>query len=87
MGGKQSFFKIVVIGMSRAGKTTFCSLLEPREKLFPTEAFNYFEFQNTKRSIFQVWDLNGKHPHLWSHYMSGVNGFVFVIDQAKADKD
>ena len=61
--------------------------MQPIEKIFFTEAFNYFEYEQTKRSTLQVWDLNGKHPHLWSNYMTNVNGFVFVIDQKEADQD
>ena len=81
MGGNQSIYKIVIIGMQGAGKTSYCGLLQPIQKIFFTEAFNYFEFQMTRQSTFQVWDLNGKYPHLWSHYMTAVNAFVFVIDQ------
>ena len=85
MGSQQSLYKIVVVGMQGAGKTSFCGLLQPIAKIFFTEAFNYFEFGITKRSTFQMWDLNGKHPHLWSHYLNGVNGLVFLIDQKEAD--
>ena len=87
MGSNQSVYKIVVVGMQGAGKTSYCGLLQPIFKIFFTDAFNYFEFEFSKRTTLQVWDLNGKHPHLWSHYMAAVNGFVFVVDQMKADKD
>ena len=80
MGSENSVYKIVVIGMRGAGKSAWCELLEPVSKRFNVEAFEYLEFEYTKRSVLQVWDLNGKHPHLWSHYTSNANGFVFVID-------
>lgn len=48
MGGKQSVYKIVIIGMQGAGKTSYCGLLQPIQKIFFTEAFNYFEFQMTR---------------------------------------
>ena len=87
MGSKQSVYKVVIIGMHGAGKTSYCGLLQPIDKIFFTEAFNYFEFDYSRKSKLQVWDLNGKHPHLWSHYMANVNGFIFVIDQLQADTD
>ena len=65
----------------------FCRLFEPREKGFFTQSFNFFQHQLTDKSTFEVWDLSGKHPHLWSHHFKNADGFVFVIDQIKAEKD
>lgn len=66
--------------MRSAGKSSFCEMLAPSSKHFKGDAFDYFEYDYTKRSKFQVWDLSGKYPHLWSHHTSNANGFIFVVD-------
>ena len=31
--------------------------------------------------IFDLWDLNGKLPHLWGHYFTGgVQGIIYVVE-------
>ena len=81
MGNNQTSHKIVVAGLQNSGKSTFCALFNPKEKRFATKEFNFFEHPLTQKSTFEMWDLNGKHPHLWTHHFKNSNGFVFVIDQ------
>ena len=77
----------MIVGLQNSGKTTFATLFSPKDKRFATESFNYFEHPLTMNTTFEIWDLSGKHPHLWTHHFKNSDGFVFVIDQIKADKD
>ena len=85
MGNQNSVYKIVVIGMRGAGKSAYCSLLEPIVNSFSTDVFQYFEYEYSKKTTLQFWDLNGKHPHLWSHYTTNANGLIFIVDQLAVD--
>ena len=87
MGGSQSEFKVVIVGLQGAGKTCFCNLMWPKEQVFQTDAFVNFHFPLTSKSCFDVWDLNGRLPHLWSHQMGRAAAIIFVIDQKQADND
>ena len=80
MGNKKTTHKIVVVGVQGSGKSMFCRQFEPRDKGLHTNEFNFFQHQYTANSLFEIWDLSGKHPHLWSHHFKNADGFVFVID-------
>lgn len=47
MGSTQTSYKIVVVGMQGAGKTSYCRLLTPIVRRFSTDAFNHFDFRVT----------------------------------------
>ena len=87
MGNKPSVHKIVVVGLQGSGKSTYCSLFCPRNKGFFTDAFTFFEHPLTDNHSMEVWDLNGKHTHLWGHHFKNADGFVFIIDQIEADRN
>ena len=46
-----------------------------------------FKYDASHKTTFDVWDLDGKLPHLWSHYFSGAGGLIFVISQRDVEKD
>ena len=79
-------YKICILGLEQSGKTLLCSLMKPQQKIFYTDAFSYFLHPVQDGVDFEVWDQKGKHPHLWNHHFNGVNGFIFVIDQLRADE-
>ena len=72
--------KIVVIGLSKSGKSTFANLLEPKENEFEANDFRNFRYTVTEKTTFDIWDLNGALPHLWTHHCQAVDGFIFCID-------
>lgn len=79
MGNTQEL-KLAVVGLHGSGKTTFCNLMCPKERVVEMDSFTNFRWMYMKKLYFDVWDLSGRLPHLWNHQMARVNGIVFVID-------
>ena len=76
-------FKIIILGMQNAGKTTilYCLSLGQFVKTTPTIGSNVEEltYNNVK---FQAWDLGGQESirSVWDVYYMNTDAVVFVID-------
>ena len=79
-------FKIIILGMQNAGKTTILYRLSLGQlvKTTPTIGSNMEELQyeNVK---FQAWDLGGQEStrSVWDIYYMNTDGVIYVIDGAK----
>lgn len=88
-------FKLVMIGLDSAGKTTILykmkldQVAQPSNdiKTVPTIGYNLEEFQ-VKNVKIKVWDLSGQEKlrPAWKYYFETVNGVIFVIDSADRDR-
>merc|ERR1712217_801912 len=80
--GKQDF-RIVMVGLDAAGKTTILYKLKLGEVVttIPTIGFNVetVEYKDLK---FTVWDVGGqdKIRPLWRHYYTKTHTIIFVVD-------
>ena len=76
-------FKIILLGMQNAGKTTILYRLSLGQlvKTTPTIGSNVEElvYENVK---FQAWDLGGQESNrsLWDVYYMNTDGIIYVID-------
>jgi Arf/Sar family protein len=80
--------EIVIIGLERAGKTTFLNQLSVGEALqtVPTIGLNVRTVQKGSLSM-KVWDLGGQVQYRseWSRYTKGTGVIVFVLDTSAID--
>ena len=76
-------FRILMVGLDAAGKTTILYQLKIGEivKTTPTIGFNV-ETLDYKNRNFTVWDVGGtdKIRALWKHYYQNTDGLIFVVD-------
>lgn len=85
LGFGKKEYKILVLGLDNAGKTTFLYQLKLGEVIdsIPTVGFNVenVEYRNVR---FTAWDVGGqkKIRSLWRHYYHGADGLIFVVDSA-----
>ncbi|CDW73468.1 adp-ribosylation factor 1-like [Stylonychia lemnae] len=78
-------FKLLMIGLDSAGKTTILYKLKLGETTNPAPTIGYnLEEINYKNVKLKVWDLSGqeKMRSIWKHYFDSVNGIIFVIDSS-----
>lgn len=82
-------YRIVMLGLDAAGKTTVLYKLKLGEVVttIPTIGFNV-ESVEYKNISFTVWDIGGQHKirRLWRHYYSNNNGIIFVVDSTDVDR-
>eukprot|EP00735_Rhodelphis_limneticus_P007762 TRINITY_DN20390_c0_g1::TRINITY_DN20390_c0_g1_i1::g.8452::m.8452 TRINITY_DN20390_c0_g1::TRINITY_DN20390_c0_g1_i1::g.8452 ORF type:complete len:182 (-),score=18.44,sp/P49076/ARF_MAIZE/70.72/7e-90,Arf/PF00025.16/1.7e-73,Ras/PF00071.17/1.1e-14,G-alpha/PF00503.15/1.5,G-alpha/PF00503.15/9.4e-11,SRPRB/PF09439.5/3.1e-12,Gtr1_RagA/PF04670.7/5.9e-11,Miro/PF08477.8/7.7e-10,MMR_HSR1/PF01926.18/0.00068,6PF2K/PF01591.13/0.0027,AAA_33/PF13671.1/0.13 TRINITY_DN20390_c0_g1_i1:36-581(-) len=78
-------FRIVMVGLDAAGKTTILYKFHLGETVttIPTIGFNV-ETVEYKNISFTVWDVGGQDRirALWHHYFNGVQGVIFVVDSS-----
>ena len=81
--GKDKSFRILMLGLDEAGKTTILYQLKMGESIItiPTIGFSVdtLDFQNLN---FTVWDVGGqdKIRVLWKHYYQNTDALIYVID-------
>jgi small GTP-binding protein len=77
-----TFFKVVMLGLDAAGKTTILYRLHMGEVLstVPTVGFNVEKVQY-KNVVFTVWDVGGQEKlrSLWKMYLSNSDALVITI--------
>lgn len=82
-------FRILMVGLDAAGKTTILYKLKLGEVVttIPTIGFNV-ENVEYKNISFTVWDVGGqgKIRPLWKHYFSNSQGLIFVVDSNDRDR-
>ena len=82
-------FRILMVGLDAAGKTTILYKLKLNEvqETIPTIGFNVetVEYKNLK---FNVWDVGGqsKIRPLWKHYFPSTEGVIFVVDSCDSER-
>jgi ADP-ribosylation factor-like protein 5B len=78
-------FKIIIVGMNNAGKTTILYKLALNEVIVtePTIGSNVEEVQHRNLKL-QVWDLGGQENlrASWDAYYQDTSAVIFVIDSA-----
>jgi len=76
-------FKILILGLDRAGKTTILEKIQGKmdEEPVPTIGYNHQELR-MRNVILDTWDLSGqeKMRKVWRHYFVDTWGVIFVID-------
>nr|QXF29080.1 Arf1a [Paratrimastix pyriformis] len=82
--GKKEY-RIVMVGLDAAGKTSILYKLKLNENIhtIPTIGFNMEEVE-VRNIKFVVWDVGGqkKIRHLWHHYFQNSHAVIYVIDSA-----
>ena len=80
---KDREFKILILGLDRAGKTTILEKIQGKmdEEPVPTIGYNHQEVR-MRNVILDTWDLSGqeKMRKVWKHYFIDTWGIIFVID-------
>mmetsp|Transcript_49483 Transcript_49483/g.96795 ORF Transcript_49483/g.96795 Transcript_49483/m.96795 type:complete len:185 (-) Transcript_49483:239-793(-) len=82
-------YRILMVGLDAAGKTTILYKLKLGEVLttIPTIGFNVesVEYRNIS---FTVWDIGGQDRirKLWRHYFENSHGIIFVVDSNDSDR-
>jgi ADP-ribosylation factor-like protein 5B len=78
-------FKIIIVGLNNAGKTTILYKLALNEVIVtqPTIGSNVEEVYHNNLKM-QVWDLGGQESlrHTWDAYYANTNAVIYVIDSA-----
>ena len=88
---KETAFRVIVLGLDAAGKTTILYKLFSNGSeiitTIPTIGFNV-ETVEINSSEFICWDVGGcdKIRPLWRHYIVGAHAFVFVVDSHDKDR-
>jgi small GTP-binding protein len=86
---KRSEYRILMIGLDAAGKTTILYKLKLGEIVttIPTIGFNV-ETVEYKNVNFTTWDVGGpdKIRPLWRHYYQNTQGAIFVVDSNDRDR-
>lgn len=87
--GVQREFKLVVVGLDAAGKTTILKKMRFDEfmQTAPTIGMNTEDIQVRNVNI-KVFDLAGqeKMRAVWKYYYSSIEGIIFVFDSTRADR-
>lgn len=90
-------FKLVMIGLDSAGKTTILYKMKLDQQAksenhqgvstVPTIGYNLEEFE-VKNVKIKVWDLSGQERMrpAWKYYFEHVNGVIFVVDAADRER-
>jgi len=82
-------YRILLIGLDNAGKTTILYKLKLGETLttIPTIGFNV-ETIEYKKISFTMFDIGGQDRirALWKHYFYGTDAVIFVIDSSDKDR-
>jgi len=82
-------FKILIVGLDNAGKTTtlYKLLYDEVVETKPTIGSNVEEIQY-KNIKFVMWDIGGQESlrASWSNYYSGTTAVIFVIDSTDRDR-
>eukprot|EP00727_Mastigamoeba_balamuthi_P006243 m51a1_g2238 putative adp-ribosylation factor 1 (179) ;mRNA; f:277386-278016 len=82
-------WRVVMIGLDSAGKTTILYRLRIGEVIHttPTIGFNV-EAIEYKRLKLTVWDVGGQSRirPLWQHYMRGADAIIFVVDSTDRER-
>lgn len=85
----EDHFKIIIVGLNNAGKTTILYKLHLGEVVVtqPTIGSNVEEI-NYKNVKFQVWDLGGQEKlrPSWSTYYAETNAVIMVIDSSERER-
>jgi len=74
-------YKLVMLGLGKSGKTSILHLLKYGKEVMttPTIGFNEETIDNYDKKI-KILDLGGGQENLWSNYLDGVNGLIWVYD-------
>lgn len=90
LGGTNKDYRILMLGLDAAGKTTVLYRLKLGEvtHTIPTVGFNVENVQY-KNLNFTLWDVGGqsKLRPLWRHYYTGTQALIFVVDSNDTDYD
>lgn len=86
----QTEFRIVMIGLDYAGKTTLLYKLKLGETLnsIPTIGFNVEVINTKKGGSLTVWDIGGneKIRPLWRHYFANTQAIIYVVDSTDRER-
>jgi small GTP-binding protein len=82
-GEEDKEFKILILGLDRAGKTTILQRIKGMdfEDTVPTIGYNH-DSVRMKNVTLDAWDLSGQETmrKIWKHYFVDTFGMIFVID-------
>ena len=87
--GEKREFKLVIVGLDAAGKTTILNKMRFDElvQTAPTIGMNTEDIQIRNVNI-KVFDLAGqeKMRNVWKYYYPSVEGIIFVLDSSSSDR-
>src|SRR5258708_442617 len=87
--GEQREFKLVIVGLDAAGKTTILNKMKFGENIptAPTIGVNTEDIV-VKNVHIKAFDLAGqeKMRSVWKYYYSSIEGIIFVIDSSNAER-
>lgn len=76
-------FKILILGLDKAGKTTILDRIQGKEEGEPVPTIGYNHKEVKMRNVtLDTWDLPGQERmrKIWKHYFVDTWGVIFVID-------
>ncbi|XP_033735367.1 ADP-ribosylation factor 1-like [Pecten maximus] len=89
-GGGDESFRILMLGLDNAGKTTILYKLRLGEVVStsPTVGFNVENVTPSKGVAFTMWDIGGQRQirPLWRHYYGGAQGLIYVVDSSDTER-
>jgi len=87
--GKNEEFRILVLGLDNAGKTTILKQLAGEDivHIMPTQGFN-IKSVNKDGFKLNLWDIGGQRAirSYWKNYYANTNAIVFVIDSTDKNR-
>ena len=82
-GYKKEDYKLLILGLDNAGKTTILYQLKFNKEIEPMPTNdNNLEVLYTENTKYNIWDLSGKEEYrkFWKLFYDNVDGFIFVVD-------
>lgn len=88
-GDEEKEFKILILGLDRAGKTTILERIQHKNEGEPVPTIGYNHKEVRMRNVtLDTWDLSGQERvrKIWKHYFVETWGIIFVIDWTDLDR-
>lgn len=88
-GEEDKNFKILILGLDRAGKTTILEKIQGKMDGEPVPTIGYNHQKVRMRNVsLDAWDLSGQERmrKIWKHYFVDTGGIIFVVDWTDFDR-
>ncbi|CAI2373816.1 unnamed protein product [Moneuplotes crassus] len=88
-GEEDKNFKILILGLDQAGKTTILEKIQGKMDGEPVPTIGYNHQKVRMRNVsLDAWDLSGQERmrKIWKHYFVDTGGIIFVIDCTDFDR-
>lgn len=88
-GEEDRSFKILILGLDKAGKTTILEKIQGKMDGEPVPTIGYNHQKVKMRNVsLDTWDLSGQERmrKIWKHYFVDTGGIIFVVDWTDFDR-